>query len=191
MIKGTKYWDKDFFSQTNNPTEEMLRKTLKERGGHLESCGPTSAVNIIQSLGYDVDITCPGDYKPQPEEVLTDFMNDKRNYAEFARIRSNLDPGQLPGNRVPQYYPYSVMQVFRAKAEMIYNHDWDYLTGLLADGNGLQFCQKNPGHYIAAQAYDDETDEIIYDDPWKGPMKRMSKADFDNIQSYVIVYHKI
>jgi hypothetical protein len=189
MILGALQWDDDFFSQLNNPSEALLKKKLKERGSYLETCGPSAAVNCLDAIGYNLTISCPGVFSPQPEEVLSDFFNDDRNYPAFRMIRKNLDPAKIPGNRVPQYYPYAVKQVFDAKAEYMWRKDWDYATGLLKDGNALQLCI--PGHYISAQAFDLDKQEIIYDDSWKGAKKRMGRNRYErDIRKYMIIYFR-
>lgn len=202
MIKGATFWDdrEKYFVQTNNPTEEMLRKSLIEkRTGYLESCGPTSALNCLAALGYFVTILTPGGYKPQPEEILTDFFNDPLNDREFERIRSGIQIANIPENRVPQYYPYAVRTVFEAEAEFRWLKDWKEVTELLTKGSAIQLCLKSPGHYIAALAYDPEADEIVYNDPWparsglknKGFNERMKKVEYEaNVEGYVIVYPK-
>lgn len=200
MIKGAVNWNKTsaYYIQTNNPSEELLRKTQEDQGrsGYLETCGPTAAVNCLAALGYNLNIICPGEYKPQPEEVLSDFLNDKANYEQFKRIRENLDPAYMPNNRVPQYYPWSVLQVFNAKALFFWKKSWLYVTEKLTEGDAIQLCLIRPGHYIAAVAYDLDTNEIIYNDPWPGRHKdgsgfnkRMKRDEYEeNVNGYFIIY---
>ena len=66
MVIGLKKWNiKDtYFIQTNNPTEEILRK--EDGKGFLETCGPTAAVNCLSARGNNIEIICPGCYEPQP-----------------------------------------------------------------------------------------------------------------------------
>ncbi len=202
MIKGAVFWDdrERHFVQLNNPTEEILRKAvIEKRKGFLETCGPTSALNCLAALGYFVTILTPGGYKPQPEEVLTDFFNDPSNDREFERIRAGIQIANIPENRVPQYYPYAVRTVFEADAEFRWLKNWKEVTALLQAGAAIQLCLKVPGHYVAALAYDIEADELVYNDPWpdraglmnKGFNERMGKAEYEaNVEGYVIVYPK-
>jgi hypothetical protein len=197
-IVGAKYYhDSDrFYSQENNPTEAYNRATVDDRHVILESCGPTSAVNCIAALGLSVEITCPGDYKPQPEEVLLDCMNDPRNEAALKKIR-DLGDLNIPENRVPQYYPYAVKLVFGVSARFEWGFKWSTITGYLKRGLPVQLTLKKPGHYIAVVAYDTLTNELIFNDSWgsrfsdgKGGFnRRLSKHEFEtNVQPYMIVY---
>jgi len=108
MIRGVKHWDsKDhYYVQTNNPTEEVLRK--RKNGNWLVSCGPTAAVSCLAAMGCDVAIRCPGEYKPQSEEVLMDYFNDPRNYETLRKIRPETPPDTYHGNEVPQFYAAAV-----------------------------------------------------------------------------------
>lgn len=165
MIYGLKLWnDKDtYYTQTNNPQEEILRK--EDGGGFLESCGPTAAVSIVHAIGKNVKITCPGEWSPQPESVLFNFFHDQRNYVEFKKIRTGLNPYNYFNNRVPQFYPYALMKVFNVKALF----EWKSLSDiqeLLKSNIGIMPCLRKPGHYISIVAYDSDTEEVIYNDPW-------------------------
>jgi len=195
MITGAKLWNdrSTYFRQDNNPTETMLKKM---GGKWLETCGPTAAANCLAALGYDLTITCPGGWVPQPEEILEDFLNDPRNYPDMRAVRSNLDPASIPGNRVPQYYPLAVSRVFKALGNYVESHSFDALVDHLSKGMAVQLCLMTPGHYIAAVAYDDETHEVLYRDPWperfadgNGFNRRMSATEFQaNTKSFAIIY---
>jgi hypothetical protein len=170
---------------------------LKKMGAKwLETCGPTAAANCLAALGYDLTITCPGGWIPQPEEILEDFLNDPRNYSDMRAARPNLDPATIPGNRVPQYYPLAVSRVFKAQANYIEGHSFDALVDHLSKGMAVQLCLVNPGHYIAAVAYDSDTHEIIFRDPWperfpdgNGFNRRMSATEYQaNTKNFAIIY---
>jgi hypothetical protein len=196
MIKGTQFWhDKEFYyTQTNNPTEEILRK--RSDGGWLVSCGPSAAVCCMASMGFDVDVRCPGSYLPQPEEVLMDFFNDPRNYDALKRARPDTPPDVWHGNEVPQFYPVATPAVFGIKSIFLWGNDFDKVVSYLAKGNAVQLCLVKPGHYIAAVAYDDEKQEIIFNDPWparfpdkNGFNRRMGRAEFKaNVKPFFIVF---
>lgn len=196
MIRGARLWAEriTYYSQQNNPTEELLRKRVEQ--SRLESCGPTAAVNCLAVLDYDLTVTCPGRWRPQPEEVLMDWFHDPRNHERLAAIRQDIDPRETPGNRVPQYYPLAVADVFAAQAHFGWIDRFDLVGEYLCKGYCLQICLKNPGHFIAAVAYDDETDEIIYRDPWpdrlpdhNGFNRRLNIDEYrQNIKPYAIVY---
>ena len=191
MIYGIKYYNDQsrYHIQSNNPLEEALRK--KGVKNYLESCGPTTAVNILDGMGYDITIKCPGVYQPQSEEVLTDCFNDPINAAEFAKIRPGVSSYLY--NEIPQFYPYAVQMVFGQRCVFDYWAGVNELINHLKEGRGLQICQ--PGHFVAAVAYDDSTNEFIINDPWpehcpggKGFNIRVPVQNL-NIASWYIVYY--
>ena len=195
MIKGVKFWNaRDcYFVQTNNPTEEILRK--RSDGVWLVSCGPSAAITCIAAMGFDVEVKTPGDYKPQSDEVLMDFFNDPRNYPALQKVRPETPPDMWHGNEIPQFYPVAVQSVFGVKARFEWTAPFEKVIAELQAGKAVQLCLKNPGHYIAAVAYDDERNEVIFNDPWprrfkdgNGFNRRLSKADFSNIKPFRIVY---
>lgn len=215
-IKGVKYWDskRAFLSQTDNPTEGLLKKVLKKYTKYyLETCGPTVACMCLLALGYDLTIWTPlmlrlknemsleemrisGVYIPQPEEVLQDWFNDKSTIAIREKIRKGV--GHIPGNRIPQYYEQSVKSVFGYKVNVEFNwrgKNIQYLIKCLASGKAVHSCRK--GHYIALLAFDYNTNEFIYNDPWptnyglkhKGFNERIHKDKFINgLATFCVVY---
>jgi hypothetical protein len=196
MIKGVTFWnDKEYyFAQTNNPTEEILRKRSDREW--LVSCGPTAAVNCAAAMGFDVACKCPGEYRPQSEEVLMDYFNDPRNYAALKAARPDTPPDVWHGNEVPQFYPVAVKAVFGVKAVFEWGASFEKVAAYLSAGRAVQLCLIKPGHYIAAVAFDDDRREIIFNDPWPGRFKdgggfnrRMDEAEFKaNTKPYRIVY---
>ena len=195
MINGVKFLsDRDcYLLQRNNPTEEILRK--RSDGAWLVSCGPSAAVTCIAAMGFDVEVKTPGDYKPQSEEVLMDFFNDPRNYSQLKAARPETPPAVWHGNEVPQFYPVAVTAVFGVKARFEWGAVFETVASELQNGKAVQLCLKKPGHYIAAVAYDDERNEVIFNDPWprrfkdgNGFNRRLSKADFSNVKPFRIVY---
>jgi hypothetical protein len=196
MIKGVKFWDdrSHYYVQTNNPTEEILRK--RSDGNWLVSCGPTAAVSCLSAMGYDVDIRCPGTYQPQPEEVLMDFFNDPINYNALKAARPETPPDKWHGNEVPQFYPVAVHGVFGVKAEFLWGNDFNKIAAFLESGRAVQLCLIKPGHYVAAVAYDSEKREIVINDPWPGRFadkngfnRRMPEAEVKaNVKPFMIVF---
>jgi len=196
MIRGTKFWSvrDNYYVQTNNPTEEILRK--RSDGGWLVSCGPTAAVCCLTAMGYEVGIDCPGSYQPQSEEVLMDFFNDPRNYDALKKARPDTPPDKWHGNEVPQFYPVAVPAVFGVKAEFLWGNDFGRIAAFLESGRAVQLCLIKPGHYIAAVAYDSSTREIIINDPWPGRFsdgngfnRRIGEAEVKaNVKPFMIVY---
>lgn len=164
MVYGAEFWnDRDmFYIQTNNPTEALLSKVMGKL--QLETCGPTACVNCVASLGSNVEVSCPGEYKPQPEEVVEDFLNDPRNFAEFERIRTGVSG--IPGNRIPQYYPYAAKMVFGVDAEFMWISGMKTVIEGLKNGRPSQVCFIEPGHFVAIVAWDEEINNFIYNDGW-------------------------
>ena len=193
MIKGAMFWNdrNRYYRQDNNPTEILLRS--KDDSDWLESCGPTAAVNCLAAMGKPVEIVCPGTYKPQPEETLMDFFNDPRNKAALDGVRANIT---FPRNRVPQFYPLAVYEVFGVKAKFVWGLSLEQVAIYVCEGNPVQICLKKPGHYIAVVAFDLNEKLLIYNDSWPGRFedkngfnKTMDAKEFSsNVQNYFIVY---
>jgi hypothetical protein len=166
-------------------------------GSWLQSCGPTAAVNCLAVLGYSLQVECPGTYHPQPEEVLMDYFNDPRNSEKLKQIR-DLDYTHLPMNEVPQLYPQAVMDVFCAHGEFTWIGTFAGVAGAVDEGKTVQVSLDDPGHYIAIIAYDEQTDELIINDPWpsrfhdgNGFNRRFSRNSFNrNVKPYAIIYKK-
>ena len=197
MIRGVKHWnDRNYYYiQTNNPTEEILRKKGVKK--YLESCGNTSSVNIIASMDYNVDIKSPGKYMLPADQALGDFLNDPSNYPEFEKIRTDINPIDYLGNEIPQYYPYAVKQLFNVKAEFLFIKDFERIKTHLQAKRGIQLCLITPSHFVACVAFDDVKNEIIFNDSWPerfpdkdGFNKRLSETDYDNnIKSFALIYY--
>ncbi|MFX1587228.1 MAG: hypothetical protein ACFFC1_03650 [Promethearchaeota archaeon] len=191
MIKGAKEWDKWFFIQDNNLFEVMSKKV----GGRMlyETCGISSAINCVATLGTNMLIKSPGGYQVQPETALLDWFWNPDTQELQEKIRSGVD--KIPDQRIPQYYPEAVKQVFNVKAEFHWGSDWDMAIYELQKGNTIQLCI--PGHYIALVAYDTTTKEIIWLNSWPGDKRnkrggnkeRMSKDYFDkNTSKYYNIF---
>lgn len=190
------YWNDPnrFHIQTNNPSEGIISKILKR--GYLETCGPTAAVNCLDAMGYPLTYKGPGVYEPQPEEILSDAMNDPAT--QYMRDQARAGVGHIPGNRIPQLYPVMVEHVFGVKGAKFgwLGNDWNYVTSQLENGKTIQLCLKS-GHYIAAVHFDSDTGDIIYNDSWPGRPglknggfnERMTQKEFaGNVENFCIVY---
>jgi hypothetical protein len=198
MIKGIKHWNNRdrYYTQTNNGTENILRKSGMQ--SYLETCGPTSAVMLADMMGYSISVKGPGLWTIQPEDYLAIYFNDPRNEAKLHAARKNIDPKDWMGNRVPQYYPAGMMDCFAIPAQFEWGASFEKVRDLILDGKGVMICFKTPGHYVAAVAYDDESQEIIYHDPWphnhwpqkhsgkSGFMRTLSESNFENVQSFMV-----
>lgn len=187
MIIGAKYWNKDFYSQKNNAFELQNKMKYGEKikvGNktihYTETCGPSAAINCIAALGCDLS-WC----RIQPEDELTCWMFT--HIPELLKIRNV--PQMLP-NEVPQFYPYSVGELFNVKAEFKWFKNWEGFKNKIISGNTIEVCI--PGHYIACVAYDDITDEIIYHDSWAGKSKRFNEEYYARkVSRWIIEYKKI
>lgn len=211
--------ERSFYRQSNNSAEELLRKVhlqiardvrlllegkvdgstlnavLHKILSYLETCGPTSAVMCMAAFGRFENDPVDGALT-QREDELTDFFNDPRNYARFRAVRDDVDPASIPGNRVPQYYPIAVKTLYGVRCEFL----WTTLLAVvehLKEGRTAQLCFKDPGHFFSAVAYDEERDEIVYNDPWperymdgNGFNRRAKTAALqDLVEPYALVYY--
>ncbi len=215
-IVGAKYYNDPnrYYTQTNNPEEEVLRKSGAERAGKLialgvdpsivakagvrsflETCGPTSATNCILAK-YDIaDIKCPGGYNTQKEQQLADWFNDPGKYSVMRPFRKELNPALVMCNRIPQYYPPAVKEVFGIDCEFKWVKSIDEIVDIVKAGNPVQICLKDPGHYVAVVAVDLDTSDFIINDPWpgrfpdnKGFNKILFKSEWINVNLFIIVY---
>lgn len=196
MIHGAKHWNdlSRYYVQTNNPTEEILRK--RSDGNWLVSCGPSAAVGCLAAMGHPISIKCPGRYQPQPEETLMDYFNDPRKYKNLQRARPEINPAEWHGNEIPQFYTIAVPEVFGVDADFRWCNSINKVATELFKGHAVQLNLETPGHYIAAVAWDDQTREIIFNDPWPvrfpnkdGFNRRMSEEEFrTNTKPFIIVY---
>lgn len=147
---------------------------------YSETCGPSAAVNGIAALGYDFSWI-----KIQPEDLLTCWMFT--HHKELLKIRNV--PDILP-NEVPQFYPYSVKNLFGVDANFRWFKKWKGFKKIIISGNTIQVAI--PGHYICCVAYDYDTDEIIYHDSWAGKSKRFKEKYYiDKVSNWIIEYFKI
>jgi len=203
MIQGAKYWNdkkKTYSKQSNNAVETLIPG--------LEYCGPTAATMCDDSLTDAPVLPDKNEYggiwRPQKEDDLTLFFIDESNWPMFRKIRNDViyghkkGAGQYPPNEIPQLYPYGVFHVFGLRGEFRWKNNFEDCAKELWNGNAVQLCLENPGHFIAAVAYDEVTKEIIYNDPWperwpdgNGFNRRMGKDEFTkNMKAFYIVYYK-
>ena len=163
MTYGLKNWNKKntYYIQTNNAIENILKK--EDGKDWLESCGPTSVINILASQGKDFILNTKGVYNPQPEDILTLYFHDFRNYTKFKSIRKEINYNQFFNNRIPQLYPIALKEVFNIKAKFKWGKpSTKELIENLKNNIGFILCLKNPGHYISIVAFNDKQKEVIY-----------------------------
>lgn len=200
MIKGTKHWDlrKTFSVQTNNSVEAILRKALSRIGkdrGFLETCGPTSAINLLDAMGKPTAWYSPTMATIQPEDALTLWLNNPANTAALQVVRKDIDPDDYLGNEIPQYYPHAIGACFGVTARYLEGQSFDWIQSVVTQGHGVMICLKSPGHYLAVVAYDYDTKELIYRDPWPGRTGtdgynlRMGREEFEsNTKPFCVVF---
>lgn len=199
MIKGTKYFNnKDYYYiQTNNPQETLLRLLGFEK--YLLTCGPSTMLNCIAPLGVNVEISAPGLGKLQPEGVAANYFVSPENWPAFKKIRNLEFNKDLIPFYIPQYYPYVAEKLFNVKAKYFELKIFNLIASKVLEGNAIQACLKVPDHYIAVVAYDDERNELIYNDSrperfadGNGFNRRMNITEFEkNVKNYFVEYYKI
>jgi hypothetical protein len=215
MIYGTKYWkDKTiWYVQTNNVLE-----VIDDDG--LSFCGTSASMTCLSSIHMpkieNIKVKL-GNYSLQKDDILGMFLNDPKNEKELFEYRK-LEEYRGHMQEVPQYYPYAIKELFKENCyyigwnfnksqvskDIILNNQikgkritWDYVVYWMKKGYSLQTPLISPGHYISIVAYDSDTNELIYYDPWpnrkglknRGFQERMNKEKFtSNTQGYGIVY---
>jgi hypothetical protein len=188
-----------YYVQTNNPTEEILRKVGFAHP--LQSCGPTAAVRCMAALGRAVAVRTSGRYLPQPDEVLMGWFNDPVNYLALRALPVpalfRADPSEIPGNRIAPWYPLAVREVFGNPCGFVDGlMDWRALVEQLQLGRTAQLCLVDPGHFIPVVKYDAAADALVYDDPWPnrhptgiGWHCAMTKDEYlGNVKPFALVY---
>ena len=164
MIYKTKYMEdrrRCAFSQKNNGWEAAI--------GDYESCGPTSFVSGLNSVGYDTALV----EGVQDEDIVMAFFMNENNYKAFRQIRDNIDPQKYKWcNRIPQYYPYMADRMFEADAEFDWGPVADKTVKALKKKCAVHLCF-GYGHFVVGVGYDSGSDELIYNDPLNGFNLRM------------------
>jgi hypothetical protein len=166
IVGCTRWADPDaFYSQENTPTEHLL-KFRSPTSSPLETCGPSASLNYQASVGCSVDFETPGGYAPQPEEVLTDWFNDPRNFVRMRAAWKGLDPAVMLGQEADPWYPLGVEEVFGNRCDFVGALTADQVVNHLKLGRALQACLKDPRHFIAIVAADEARRQFILKDSW-------------------------
>ena len=200
MIKGTKYWnDKNhFWIQENNGIEAILKKSLPAspdgiHHGWLEDCGPTSAVNVLDSMGLPIGNSSIGGATLRPMDFLSLWMNTPANWPKL--VTGSINPSLYMDNEIAQFYPSALWVVFGVVARYLEGQTFEWVSSLIQSGKGAMICLKTPGHFLGIVAFDDQTQELIYNDPWPGRTHtdgfnlRMKKEEWEsNVKPYVILF---
>ena len=200
MIRGTKYWDdpKKSYIQGVGAFEESLSKFTGKK--QLEICGMVACVNALALTGHNIDIKC-GNIKLLPEDVMALWINAPYNYPALKLARKNIDPKDYMCNRIPQYFSVAIKAIFNSEAIFSWGCEFADIKKCVGVGQAVIVMLKDPAHYIVFKAYDDKTDELIYDDSWeknywparlKGTShfdRRLKESDFYNIDNFKIVVY--
>lgn len=201
MIKGAPYWDvrDNYYVQTNNAVERTLARY--EAKTSLVACGPSAAVNCLASMGAELSTLTPAGWTPQPEDVLTLWFHDPRNYAAMANVRKGTDPAitKFSPHEVPQYYPLALREVFGVHARFTWDVNFFAITQHVEAGNAAMIALKKPGHYLAVVAYDADEMELIYHDSWPGRFpdnngfaQRLTAGEYNsNVQPYAVLIEEV
>jgi hypothetical protein len=193
---------KYFQDQRNDPTEEEYRKLLLQlkvkypeiHWGFLESCGVNAFANCLgatvrgRKIIDKLTVTL-GTYENQIPHLFIGCLNDPINYAEMRRIRSNLDPRLIQGNRVPQYYELLARIYCGITAHFEWGCSFDKVKDILLRSNPVQVCQ--PGHYIAVTGYNPKSDmmRILNSNPKAGNgVEERTRQDFKTFENWLVWY---
>jgi hypothetical protein len=192
MIVGLKNWDNPacYYSQENNAIEEISRKLGIKN--YLETCGPSAMCTLISAI----DENALDKFPIQPEDILTCWLNDPRNYSLLLGERKDINPINYMGNRIPQYYPIAIFTLFGFAGKYESSISLEKIKTAIDQGHGVMACLKSPGHFIPIVAYED--DEIIYHDPWPGNSwparfrgshgrnRRIAEDERQNLQNFYV-----
>jgi hypothetical protein len=198
-IIGAPFWNdrkKAYFTQENNAIEHVLKCRLPPGAPWLETCGPTASLNCQAALGRDLSIVTPGGYGPQPEDVLTSWFNDPRNFKAMKFEWPDLDPEKLPGNEVAQWYPLAVREVFGNPCDFVGALSFDEAVAIIRAGRTIQVCLDLPGHFVSLVAWDEDREHFIMRDSWAarwsdgdGFCRRLTRDEFEgNLRPLCLVY---
>jgi len=184
------------YEQTRNSVEAMILRILKERLrkdnkpiGYLESCGACAFCCLMEGMGYLQSkdyFTFPAGARVQMDDAVMLYLNDPdRGYSEIMR------------NRLAMAYRAAAWDLYNVSAKIVDPCTFDMMVAELKKGHGVQFCLENPGHWLAAIAYDDVHREIVYMDSWGsrpglkngGVNERLTEDEYkSNVKKFMVVY---
>lgn len=197
MIRGARLWDQENRFDLDQ-TDNSIEQALKRYGARVSAvtCGPTAAVNCLLAIDAQVDVETSGGWNPQPADVLALWFHDERNWPTLRAVREETDPESTiySPHEVPQYYPAAVEAVFGARCEFLWLNKFESVVNRLIVGMAVQLCL--PGHYVAAVAYDNEVDKIIYHDSYpkgrSGFAKWLDRETYSReCQPFALVYREV
>ncbi len=193
---------KIYYSQLNNACEAMFKKLDAEElralrmilspewyskvekviRPYLESCMIASAVIGCAATGHDVELWDG----VQPEDYLMNWVNNPHNYDLLRSIRRDTDPEVWMCNRIPQYIPVAVREIFGADSLFVSGVK-DQVSSILKEQGAIQVCYRDPGHAVLVVEYDTDTNTVVVVDPVKGFGLKYDLDEMD-IHDWGIVY---
>jgi len=195
MITGAKYWEPrgvSYYIQTNNAIESILKKQIAIlKSGNkiewLESCAVEAGSACAASMGHDITVSMPGGGVIQAGDACTIWANDPKNYKKLTAAR-DINPDLWMGNEIPQWLPVIFKEVIGVHTQYETGLSWKRLVTFITGCHAVELHIISPGHYIAALAYDDKTEEIIYNDSWpsrkglrnKGFHERLCRDEYES-----------
>ena len=172
------FWDdkSTYCVQTNNPSEEAYSKILGRT--YLESCGPTSAANIILCLDNKliIDVVSKimqSNYEIPLDETIMDFFSNRVNYSTFKKVRDFVTFKHFLFNEIAQYYPVMFRAMFDLESDFAWGLTVEKVKKFLQNQHGVIVCLKKPGHFVAIvkisyNPLEPDKSIITYRDPWPG-----------------------
>ena len=205
MKLGITNWeDKNIrYDQTRNSIETIIKKIKLEirkkenadiKLGYYESCGVSAFCTLMEGMGFLKE----SDYPSLPNGKTIQFDDWVMMYLNDPKNSFSTDVDQMD-NRLFKNYVKLGLELFDCKADYVKRPSWNDIANHLKTGDGVQLCLIKPGHYIAAIAYDDQDDKIIFHDSWgkraglknNGYFEELDKTGFDkNVKEYAVIYHK-
>ncbi len=183
MIIGARNWQQmpsltytqSWQGKPNSAIEAIIRKQEIEDFKTdlpklwLETCGTHSAANASIAIVADVKswldgFSTPGGSYLRAPDILALWMNEPKILPILQRISPNADLSDVMSNEYRALYPFAVSSVFGIDAAIIDQCSFAQAIQEIREGHALELGL-SIGHFIAAYAYDDSTNELIYADP--------------------------
>ena len=168
-------------------------KINKEDAVWLYTCGMSAFCTEMEGLGY---LTC---------DMYVHFPN-KRDVIlpmdDITMLVMALPKYELFKNKPDNYYLDTYVHLanwlYDCPAYRINNPSWGAATDQLMDGNGIQICLKNPGHWIAPVDFDNVNNVMRFHDSWGrrpglkhgGIFEELQSSDWSNVIPAMAVYPK-
>jgi hypothetical protein len=169
MIVGAARWAErtTWYIQDNDILEELRRKLGDT---HVrQSCGSDAACSCLEAAGWDLSgalaTRTPAGYVAPPDDLITEYLNNPRNY-DLLRRETGIDPTLQPNNRHAAMLVIAARELWGIQGSRAIDLSAARIADHLGRHCAVQACLTPPGHYIAVVAYDKATGEMIYNDSW-------------------------